>query len=224
MNIVVTGASRGIGFETAKEFAQAGHQVIAVARNTEKLQSLADLYDVSVYTFDLTSDNYDPLIKHIQSYGRVDVLINNAGTLLNKPFTEITDEELHYIYSVNAHAVFRLTRDLMSHFSPAAHIVNISSVGGVQGSVKFPGLTAYSSSKASVAIFTECLAEEYKATTLRFNALALGAVQTDMLKEAFPDFQAPLSAVEMAAYIVRFALYDGLYYNGKVLSISSSTP
>lgn len=224
MNIVVTGASRGIGIETAKAFAAAGHQVIAIARNTEKLQPLEAIPNISTLSFDLTAEDYTPLIDHIRSFGKVDVLLNNAGALLHKPFAEITDQELHYIYSVNVYAVFRLTRDLIPYFSDGAHTLSISSVGGVQGSVKFPGLTAYSSSKGAVALLTECLAEEYKETSLRFNALALGAVQTEMLEEAFPGYQASISAIEMAQYIVRFALQDGQYYNGKVLSVSSTTP
>lgn len=224
MNIVVTGASRGIGLETVKMFAAAGHRVIALARSAEKMQPLSELKNVFIFPFDLCEKNYTPLIRYISSFGKVDVLVNNAGALLHKPFVEISDEELHYVYSVNLHAPFRLSRDLLPHFSPAAHIINISSVGGVQGSVKFSGLTAYSSSKAAVAVLTECLAEEFKETKLRFNALALGAVQTEMLEEAFPGYEAPLSAEQMAAYIVRFALEDACYYNGKVLSVSVSTP
>lgn len=224
MNVVVTGASRGIGFETAKAFAAAGHKVIALARNAEKLAGLSELTNVSVFPFDLSEKDYTPLLEHIQAFGKVDVLLNNAGALLHKPFAEISDEDLHYIYSVNLYAPFRLTRDLMPHFSPTAHIINISSVGGVQGSVKFPGLSAYSSSKAAIAVLTECLAEEFKESKLRFNALALGAVQTEMLAEAFPGYEAPLSAEQMAAYILRFALQDAAYYNGKVLSVSVSTP
>lgn len=223
MNIVVTGASRGIGFELAKQFAEAGHHVLAVSRTAEKMEALK-AFGVAVFPFDLSNADFIPFLEAVKQMGKVDVLINNAGALLNKPFAEISDKELSYIYSVNLMVPFRLTRDLLPHFSATAHIVNISSVGGVQGSVKFPGLTAYSSSKGALSLLTECLAEEYKDSGLRFNALALGAVQTEMLEEAFPGYQAPLSAAEMASYIRRFALEDGRYYNGKVLTVSSSTP
>ena len=128
------------------------------------------------------------------------------------------------MYSVNVFSVIKLTRDLLVYFNNEAHIVNISSVGGVQGSVKFSGLSTYSSSKGAITILTECLAEEFKESSLRFNALALGAVQTEMLQEAFPDYQANTTAAEMANYIYRFATQDGKLYNGKILTVSSSTP
>ena len=223
MKILITGASRGIGFESAKLFAASGHQVLAVARNTDNLSELAK-FGVTTFSFDLTAEDYTNLIEKVNSFGEIDVLINNAGVLINKPFSEISNADLMYIYNVNVFAPFKLVRDLSPHFSSQSHTINISSVGGVQGSVKFPGLSAYSSSKGALTILTECLAEEFKETKHRFNALALGAVQTEMLSEAFPDYQAPLSAKEMAIYLVRFALEDGPYYNGKVLNVSSSTP
>ena len=160
----------------------------------------------------------------VKVFGEIDVLINNAGALVNKPFSKISNTDLLYLYNINVFAPFRLVRDLSPYFSSQSHTINISSVGGVQGSVKFPGLSAYSSSKGALTILTECLAEEFKETKHRFNALALGAVQTQMLEEAFPGYKASLSAQEMAKYLVRFALEDGLYYNGKVLNVSSSTP
>jgi NAD(P)-dependent dehydrogenase (short-subunit alcohol dehydrogenase family) len=104
------------------------------------------------------------------------------------------------------------------------HVVSISSMGGVQGSVKFPGLSAYSSSKGAIITLTELLAEEYKETGPSFNVLALGSVQTEMLEEAFPGFKAPLSATEMAQYIMDFSLTGNKFYNGKILQVSSTTP
>ena len=136
----------------------------------------------------------------------------------------MTNEDINHVYSVNVFSVIKLIRDLLAHFNNDAHIVNISSVGGVQGSVKFSGLSTYSSSKGAITILTECLAEEFKRSSLRFNALALGAVQTEMLREAFPDYQAKTSATEMAIYIYRFATQDGKLYNGKILIVSSTTP
>jgi len=105
-----------------------------------------------------------------------------------------------------------------------AHVVNISTMGGVQGSVKFPGLSAYSSSKAAVITLTELLAEEYKEKGPSFNVLALGAVQTEMLEEAFPGLEVPLSAKDMAEYIANFSLTGHKFYNGKLLQVSNSTP
>ena len=96
-------------------------------------------------------------------------------------------------------------------------------MGGIQGSMKFPGLAAYSSSKGAVITLSELLAEEYKEQGIAFNVLALGAVNTEMLQEAFPGYEAPISATEMADYIFNFALTGNKYHNGKIIQVSSST-
>ena len=223
MKVVITGASRGIGFEMVKQFLANGHKVIAISRNKEKLLELEQL-GANIFPFDLTATDYSPIIDFVKLFGQIDILINNAGALGTKPLNNITNEDINYVYSVNVFSIIKLTRDLLAHFNNDAHIVNISSVGGVQGSVKFPGLSTYSSSKGAVNILTECLAEEFRDSSLRFNALALGAVQTEMLKEAFPGYKANTSAAEMANYIHRFATQDGKLYNGKILTVSSSNP
>lgn len=223
MKVVITGASRGIGFEMVKQFLANGHQVMAISRNQDKLLELEQL-GANTLAFDLTFEDFAPVIDAVKSFGKIDILINNAGALVNKPLSQITNHDINYVYSINVFSVIKLTRDLLSHFNNDAHIVNISSVGGVQGSVKFSGLSTYSSSKGAISILTECLAEEFKESSLRFNALALGAVQTEMLQEAFPDYQANTTAAEMANYIYRFATQDGKLYNGKILTVSSSTP
>lgn len=154
----------------------------------------------------------------------IDIVINNAGKLVNKPFSEITSEEFLEVYQVNVLGVASLIKTILPFMSKEGHVVNISSMGGVQGSVKFPGLSAYSSSKGALITLTELLAEEYKETGPSFNVLALGAVQTEMLEEAFPGYKASLTASEMAQYIVGFALTGHKYYNGKLLQVSNSTP
>jgi len=223
MKVVITGASRGIGFEMVKQFLINGYQVMAISRNQDKLLELEQL-GANTLAFDLTSEDFNPVIDAVKSFGNVDILINNAGALVNKPLSQITNHDINYVYSINVFSVIKLTRDLLSHFNNDAHIVNIGSVGGVQGSVKFSGLSTYSSSKGAISILTECLAEEFKQSSLRFNTLALGAVQTEMLQEAFPDYQANTTAVEMANYIFRFATQDRKLYNGKILTVSASTP
>lgn len=223
MKVVITGASRGIGFEMVKQFLANGHQVMAISRNQDKLLELEQL-GANTLAFDLTFEDFAPVIDAVKSFGKIDILINNAGALVNKPLSQMSNDDINYVYSVNVFSVIKLTRDLLSHFNNDAHIVNISSVGGVQGSVKFSGLSTYSSSKGAISILTECLAEEFKESSLRFNALALGAVQTEMLQEAFPNYQANTTAAEMANYIYRFATQDGKLYNGKILTVSSSTP
>jgi NAD(P)-dependent dehydrogenase (short-subunit alcohol dehydrogenase family) len=157
-------------------------------------------------------------------WGHVDVLINNAGTLLNKPFLDTTLSDFEYVYKTNVYGVSELIKTVLPYLSKGSHVVNISSLGGVQGSMKFAGLSAYSSSKAAVITLTELLAEEYKDNNIAFNVLALGAVQTEMLEEAFPGYKAPTTALEMASYILNFALTGHKFYNGKLLQVSNSTP
>ena len=162
--------------------------------------------------------------RFLENWKKVDILINNAGKLISKPFEKLTAKDFLEVYSVNVFAVAALTQQILPFLKKESHVVNISSIGGVQGSMKFPVLAAYSSSKGALLTLTEMLAEEYKEQGISFNALALGAVQTEMLEEAFPGYKAPVSAVEMANYIYNFALTGNKFYNGKILQVSSSTP
>ncbi|HEY5687858.1 MAG TPA: SDR family oxidoreductase [Yeosuana sp.] len=224
-HIIITGTSRGIGFELVQLFANSGHKVLALSRNEKPILNLK-LKNVTAFSFDLSNTNdYKKVEDFIQSeWKQVDVLINNAGALLNKPFEETTINDFESIYKTNVFGVAELTRVVLPYMKKEGHVVTISSMGGVQGSMKFPGLAAYSSSKAAVITLTELLAEEYKATGPSFNVLALGAVQTEMLEEAFPGYQAPTTALEMAQYIFDFSLRGNKYYNGKLLQVSNSTP
>ena len=224
-NIVITGTSRGIGFELAKQFAENGHQVLALSRNTEPL-SAVNYKNITALSVDISnSDDLNKVTDFIKStWEKVDVLINNAGKLINKPFTEISSEDFLEVYKVNVFGVAEITKLTIPFLQKGSHVVTISSIGGIQGSLKFPGLAAYSSAKGAVITLSELLAEEYKEQQIAFNVLALGAVQTEMLEEAFPGYQAPLSAVEMADYIYNFSLTGNKFYNGKVLQVSSSNP
>jgi NAD(P)-dependent dehydrogenase (short-subunit alcohol dehydrogenase family) len=159
-----------------------------------------------------------------ENWSHVDILINNSGLLINKPFQDLTSEDFLNVYQVNVFSVAQMTKAMLPFMKKEGHVVNISSMGGIQGSMKFPGLAAYSSAKGAVITLTELLAEEYKETGPSFNVLALGAVQTEMLEEAFPGYKAPLTAKEMAAYLMDFALNGNKFYNGKILQVSSSTP
>ena len=224
-NVIITGTSRGIGFELVKLFSDLGHNVLALSRNDKPINNIG-LKNVNAFSFDLSkSDDYYKAVAYIKSeWKHVDILINNAGSLLNKPFTETTMDDFEKVYKCNVYGVAELTRVVLPFMRSDGHVVTISSMGGVQGSMKFPGLAAYSSSKGAVITLTELLAEEYKETGPSFNVLAIGAVQTEMLAEAFPGYQAPVTAVEMANYILNFALNGNKFYNGKLLQVSSSTP
>jgi len=224
-NIIITGTSRGIGFEMVHLFANQGHNVLALSRNAQPVNNL-HFENITSLAFDLcNSEDYIKVEKFIKSeWKHVDILINNAGTLLNKPFSETTFQDFENVYRTNVFGVSEMTRIVLPYMKQDGHVVTVSSMGGIQGSMKFPGLSAYSSSKGAVITLTELLAEEYKETGPQFNVLALGAVQTEMLKEAFPDYQAPITAIEMAEYISDFSLKGNKYYNGKVLQVSNSTP
>lgn len=224
-NIIITGTSRGIGFELVHLFANQGHNVLALSRNAKPVSNL-HFDNIFTFSFDLCEDeDYKKVEQFIQNeWTHVDILINNAGMLLNKPFAETTFKDFSKVYETNVFGVSEMTRIVLPFMKNDGHVVTISSMGGIQGSMKFPGLAAYSSSKGAVITLSELLAEEYKDTGPQFNVLALGAVQTEMLKEAFPDYQAPTTANAMAEYILEFALNGNKYYNGKVLQVSNSTP
>ncbi|CAM1339639.1 SDR family NAD(P)-dependent oxidoreductase [Tenacibaculum aestuarii] len=224
-NIVITGTSRGIGFELAQQFANQGHQVLALSRNTKPLEQV-NHPNITTISVDLSDEkDIKKAVDFVSTeWKKVDILINNAGKLINKPFQQLTTQDFEEVYKVNVFAVAELTKNLLPFMQQGSHVVTVSSMGGIQGSMKFPGLAAYSSAKGAVITLSELLAEEYKEQQIAFNVLALGAVQTEMLEEAFPGYIAPLSAKEMATYIFDFALTGNKYYNGKVLQVSSSTP
>ncbi|WP_178989853.1 SDR family NAD(P)-dependent oxidoreductase [Winogradskyella schleiferi] len=224
-NIIITGTSRGIGFELVQLFANQGHNVLALSRNAKPISNL-HFDNISSFAFDLCNqDDYQNVVDFVESeWKHVDILINNAGAIINKPFAETTFQDFTRVYQTNVFGVSELTRTVLPFMKSDGHVVTISSMGGIQGSMKFPGLSAYSSSKGAVITLVELLAEEYKETGPQFNVLALGAVQTEMLEEAFPGYQAPTTAKEMATYIQDFALTGNKYYNGKVLQVSNSTP
>lgn len=224
-NVIITGTSSGIGFELVQLFAKQGYNVLALSRNANPVSNLK-LDNVTTISFDLNKiEDYKKVEVFISSHWeQVDILINNAGTLLNKPFSETTYKDFENVYKTNVLGVAEMTRVVIPYMKKDSHVVAISSMGGVQGSLKFPGLSAYSSSKGAVITLIELLAEEYKETGPSFNVLALGAVQTEMLEKAFPDYKALTTALDMAEYIFEFALNGNKYYNGKLLQVSNSTP
>ena len=224
--IVVVGASRGIGKALVEIFASnAGNRVIALSRDLEKMEKLFSGYsNVITFPFDLLHNVHSEAKTIFEGIGIIDILINNAGKLVNKPFTEITHRDLAECYQVNVIGVMETVQAAVPQMIHGGHIVNISSMGGFQGSVKFAGLTAYSTSKAALCSFTEMFAEEYKESKIKMNCLCLGAAQTEMLEEAFPGYQAPVSAEKMAEFIAQFAMTGDQWFNGKILPVSLSTP
>jgi 3-oxoacyl-[acyl-carrier protein] reductase len=235
MNVVVTGASRGIGFQIVQALAKAGVlKIIGISRNYKQLCKLKELCSQISMTefvplsYDLLQiTDAEPQLAGLikQHFSHIDILINNAGTLVNKPFENITADEINRMLTVNYIAPALLIKYLLPLLCAGrAHVVNITSMGGFQGSVKFKGLSHYSASKGALAVLTECLAEEYKKEGLIFNALSIGAVQTEMLAEAFPKFTAPVSPEEMGEFIANFAMNGKTFFNGKVLPVALSVP
>ena len=223
-NIIITGTSRGIGYELALQFANAGHQVLAISRKIP--QVLIENQNITCLSVDLGKEEEFAEVEKFLSHTwkKVDIIIHNAGSLVSKPFAELSQSDFENVYKVNVFGVANLTRIALPFLQKGSHVVTISSMGGIQGSMKFPGLAAYSSSKGAVITLSELLAEEYKEQGIAFKVLALGAVNTEMLQEAFPGYEAPISATEMADYIFNFALTGNKYHNGKIIEVSSSTP
>ena len=223
-NIIITGTSRGIGYELALQFANAGHHVLAISRKIP--QGFLGNQNITSLSIDLAIEDDLIQVQNFlsQTWKNVDIIIHKAGRLIKKPFAQTTQEDFENVYKVNVFGVANLTRVCLPYLQNGSHVVSISSMGGIQGSMKFAGLSAYSSSKGAVITLSELLAEEYKEQGIAFNVLALGAVNTEMLNEAFPGYEAPISAQEMAEYIFNFSLTGNKFHNGKIIQVSSSTP
>lgn len=233
MNIIITGASSGIGFETALEFTlDSKNKVVCIARSADKLRKLLEIAkqinpDCTLLPveFDLINDDYAALAPFIkQQLGTVDILINNAGQLINKPFLETTESDLAEMLESNVMSHFKMIKCILPFMEIGSHIVNIGSMGGFQGSIKFPGLAAYSASKSALHTLTECLALELAPNGIKVNCLALGSAQTEMLEAAFPGYESPVLAFEMGKYVADFARTGQKFFNGKTLPVAVTTP
>ena len=232
MNIIITGASRGIGYHIVKNLIAdntTSNKVFAISRNIDELNSLATEHNnlIPVKCNINSETEIERLNSIVKSHvDHIDILINNAAAIVNKEFTQITGDEIDYVFSANFKAPFMMIKQFlpMLKAKSTAHVINISSMGGFQGAQKFPGLSVYSSSKAALSCLTECLAEELKHTGISINALCIGAVQTEMLSEAFPGYVAPVTAVQMADFICNFAFKSHKMMNGKIIPVALSTP
>ena len=231
MNIIITGGTRGIGKSVTQLFAaDKFNRIIVTGRKEDALESLANSTEFNnIITFKLDlAQLATEAIKFKQfilsQFDSVDIIINNAGYLISRRFSETSDSETRAIMDVNFFAPATIIRTLLPLMKPGSHIINIGSMGGFQGSSKYKGLAIYSASKAAIACLTECLAEEFNDIGVKINCLALGSVQTEMLSEAFPGYKAPIKAEEMAEFIKEFALNGNKYFNGKILPVALNNP
>jgi NAD(P)-dependent dehydrogenase (short-subunit alcohol dehydrogenase family) len=230
MNVIITGTTQGIGKSLLLTLLKK-KEVEIIAINRSEMDYLNLLSDVdrgriTPILFDLKDINETSNLLQLIPKDKltIDVLINNAGFLVNKPFNEITKEDLLNSYTINVFAPFLLIRQLLPILNKGAHIVNIISMGGVQGSSKYPGLSAYSSSKGALAILTECLSVELGVHDIKVNAIAPGAVDTEMLRKAFPGYQAPVNTETISEFIAHFALNGHKVMNGKTVELALSNP
>jgi short-subunit dehydrogenase len=231
MNILISGGSRGIGRATAMELASVETDMIIVTgRDETALKSLSEgavNNNIKYFVLDLTERERGlvAFINHLKDENlNIDLLINTAGLLHRSLFTESPESEAREMFEVNVFGTMFLIKEILPFMGSGSHIVNIGSMGGFQGSVKFPGLSWYSASKAAVASMTECLAAELSSSGVSVNCLCPGAVGTEMLEKAFPGYKAPLTAEEMAIFVSDFGKNGHRYFNGKILPVSVSTP
>jgi len=234
MNILITGASSGVGFEAVLELVlNSKSKVVALARSEEKLRKLQKIAItlnpgciLHPKQFDIIHDDYDTkLVPFVKKYlGSIDILINNAGALVNKPFEELSQLDFVDMLQHNFLGHVKIIQHMLPYMNKNSHIVNIGSMGAFQGSARFPGLLAYSASKAALHSLTESLAIELDYKKIKVNCLALGSAQTEMMEQAFPDYKSPITASEMGKFISEFALTGHKFFNGKIIPVAVTTP
>ena len=231
MNIIINGGSKGIGREIVLQLAEdKDNQILVTSRNEARLKELQMecLNDnVSYLRMDISDLNNGIEAVRDQIYNRfsrVDILINVAGSLIVADFMKLSDQDSRKMMETNFFGPAAFIRLLVPLMSAGSHIVNISSMGGYQGSSKYRGLSVYSASKAALSCLSECLAGELSESGISVNCLALGSVQTEMFENAFPGFKAPLGPKEMAEFIIYFAVNGNKYFNGKVLPVAVNNP
>ena len=229
MNIIINGGTRGIGKEIVIYLAgNESNKILVTGRDIHSLKSLSvrfknvHTFAMDLSVFDTQSEIFEKAV--LSHFKNVDILINVAGFLVAKEFTKTSIDEARLMMETNFFGPASVIKLLKTHMAEGSHIVNITSMGGFQGSLKFKGLSYYSASKAALACLTECLATEFSGAGIKVNCLALGAVQTEMLDEAFPGYKAPVDAAEMGEFIAEFALKGHKFFNGKILPVAVGNP
>lgn len=227
-NFIITGVSSGIGEQLSQKILDASEDNFVIGLSRSSPSSLKNDRFKYVYCDLSSQEPFEGLINEINKIGinRIEYLVCNAGELINKPFEKISPNEIENIYKVNVFSNFQLIQLMAPYLlgNSISHVITIGSIGGINGSKKFPGLSAYSSSKAALTVLTECLAEEFQNTNIKFNCLALGSVNTKMLRSAFPDFISETDPIEMANFIFKYLVSFKSLVNGKVIPVSKGNP
>jgi len=231
MNIIINGGSRGIGREVVINLSSdKDNQILVTGRDEGRLKELQlECTNENVSYLRMDISELDKIIETVKDeifnrFSKVDILINIAGRLVVRDFMTISGLEARSMMETNFFGQATLIRLLVPLMPAGSHIVNISSMGGYQGSSKYRGLSYYSASKAALSCLTECLAVELQEAGIGINCLALGSVQTEMFESAFPGLEAPLSPKKMAGFISYFAVNGNKYFNGKVLPVAINNP
>jgi NAD(P)-dependent dehydrogenase (short-subunit alcohol dehydrogenase family) len=194
--VIVTGGGRGIGRAVCQRFASDGDQVVAAARSADELEETRASIESSgglccARKTDITdADQVEALIhESVEKFGRADVLVNCAGVAALATVEELDVQTFDNVVAVNMRAIYTTCRAVWPTMRKQGGgvIVNISSMASVD---PFPGFAAYGASKAWVNLWSKALAEEGRSHGIRVFAVAPGAVETKMLRDAFPDFPA----------------------------------
>lgn len=226
--VVITGAGRGVGRSTALLLAHSGAQVVLLSRTQAQLDEVvAEITDNGGHALAVTGDisreeDVQRLFQRVkEAYGRVDVLINCAAIVAVKPFFELDTATWDQVIGINLRGTFLCCREafrLMMHEQQGV-IINISSLSGVKGVEKFPGMSAYNVSKSGIAGLTEILAVEGKPYNIRVCAVSPGAVDTDMLRQAAPHLKAGMTPPDLAEILLYLADDSGRMFSGSNLEL-----
>ena len=231
MVILVTGASRGIGRNIAKVLAQKGNNVIANYNKSEeqakKLQEEID--NIEIYKADVSKreDVHEMVGYILKKYGKIDVLVNNAGISESKIFTDVTDNDWNRMISINLYSVFCVTQEVLPNMihNKNGCIINISSIWGMVGA---SCESIYSVAKAGINGMTKSLAKELGPSNIRVNAIAPGIIDTDMNKNLTKEDirnikeEIPLEKIGETIDISRCVewLIQDKYTTGQIISIN----
>ncbi|RAP34095.1 beta-ketoacyl-ACP reductase [Candidatus Marinamargulisbacteria bacterium SCGC AG-410-N11] len=233
---IVTGSSRGIGLSIAKHLASMGANVVLCARNQDLVNEVANeiekTYKVKTLGVSLDINDLDAIKQltdqTIKTFGKIDILINNAGITADKLLMRMSEEDWESVISTNLSSVFKMTKSVIRYMIKQKYgrIINVTSVVGVIGN---PGQSNYAASKAGIIGFTKSIAKEVGIKNITCNAIAPGFIETDMVKSLPEEYinniikTIPLGRLgkpeEISETVGFLASSGSSYLTGKVISV-----